>query len=272
MTNQPAPTPRSSLKDEAYWRDFMEQGGDTMKGVGRRIFRRIPADPRCRMCASPFAGPGAPLMRLIGKRQAQQNPNWCNSCFDNLSKHHGGAEVAGAMLFADIRGSTSLAERMSPGEFHALLNRYFAAATKVVFDHDGVVDKFVGDELVAVFFPLLAGERYVAQAVNAARDLLIATGHAEAAGPWVPVGAGVHAGQAWFGVVGEGSHLEFTAVGDNVNIAARLASQASAGEVLVSAAAAAASDLDPKLPHRSLDLKGKELPTEVVSVTVAPPG
>jgi adenylate cyclase len=256
--------------DEAFWRDFLEQGGDTWKGVGRRIFQRIPADPRCRMCASPFAGPGAPLMRLMGKRQSDQNPNWCTSCSDFMSKHHGGAEVDGAMLFADIRGSTSLAERMSPGEYHALLDRYFAAATSVVFKHDGYVDKFVGDELVALFFPLLTGERFVARAVNAARDLLIATGHANPGGPWVPVGAGVHAGRAWFGVVGEGGHSELTAVGDSVNLAARLAAQAAAGELLVSVAAAGQSDLDPALPHRALDLKGKELPTEVVSVRVAP--
>jgi len=257
-----------SVKDEEFWRNFLEQGGDTWKGRGRRVLKRIPSDPRCRMCASPFQGPGAPLMRLIGKRPSDANPNWCNSCFDVMSKHHGGAEIDGAMLFADIRGSTSLAEGMSPGEYHALLERFFAAATAAVFKHDGFVDKFVGDELVALFFPLLTGERYVARAVAAAQDLLRATGHAEPGGPWVPVGAGVHAGRAWFGVVGEGTHIEMTAVGDNVNVAARLASVAEAGEVLVSADAAAASDLDPALARRALDLKGKEQPIEVVTLRV----
>ena len=210
-------------------------------------------------------------MRLVGKRPSDGNPTWCSSCFDVMSKHHGGAEVDGAMLFADIRGSTTLAERMSPGEYHALLNRYFAAATAVIYEHDGFVDKFVGDELVATFFPLLAGERYVAQAVAAAQALLRATGHEEPDGPWVPVGAGVHAGRVWFGAVGEGGHVEMTAVGDNVNIAARLASAAEAGEVLVSTDAAASSDLDPGLERRTLDLKGKSLGTEVVSVRIAPP-
>jgi adenylate cyclase len=257
-------------KDEEFWRNFLEQGGDSWKGIGRRVFKRIPADPRCRMCASPFQGPGAPLMRLIGKRQSEANPNWCTSCIDFMSQHHGGAEVDGAMLFADIRGSTALAERMSSGEYSELLNRFFATATSVVFKHDGFVDKFVGDELVAQFFPLLTGERYVARAVAAAQDLLRATGHADPDGPWVPVGAGVHAGKAWFGVVGEGSHVELTAVGDNVNVAARLAAAAGPGEVLVSTVAAAASDLGPALERRTLELKGKELPTEVVSVRIAP--
>jgi adenylate cyclase len=255
-------------QDEEFWRHFLEQGGDSWQGIGRRVFKRIPADPRCRMCASPFQGPGAPFMRLIGKRPSAANPNWCNSCFGFMAKHHGGAEVQGAMLFADIRGSTTLAEAMSPGEYHALLDRYFATATDVVFRHDGYIDKFVGDELVALFFPLLAGEGYVARAVAAAQDLLRVTGHADPGGPWVPVGAGVHSGRAWFGVVGEGRHQELTAVGDAVNVAARLASLAEAGEALVSADAAAASDLDPTLERRTLELKGKELATEVVSVRI----
>lgn len=264
------PPPPSAGKDEAFWRRFLEEGGDTWKGVGRRVLKHVPADPRCRMCAAPFSGPGAPFMRMFGKRPSDSNPNWCSSCFAFMSKHRGGAEIDGAMFFADIRGSTTLAERMSPAEYHALVNRYLAVATDVVFRHDGAVDKFVGDELVAMFFPLLTGERFTARAVAAAQDLLRATGHADPAGPWVPVGVGVHAGRAWFGVVGEGRHLELTAVGDAVNIAARLGSLAQAGEVLVSADAAARSDLDPGLERRTLELKGKEQATEVVSVRVSP--
>jgi adenylate cyclase len=256
-------------KDEEFWRNFLLKGGDTWMATGRRIFRRIPANPRCRMCAAPFRGPGAPLMRMVGKRPSPTNPNWCTSCFNVMSKHHGGAEVPGAMLFADIRGSTSMAEGMSSGEFNALLNRYFAAATEAIFNHDGFVDKFVGDELVALFFTLLAGENYVARAVAAGEEILRATGHADRDGPWVPVGVGVHCGPVWFGVVGEGNHTEMTAVGDAVNVAARVASAAGPGELLVTAEAAAASDLNAGLERRSLELKGKTLATEVVSIRVA---
>lgn len=271
MSDQrPSTTEQPPAKDEEFWRNFLQQGGDTWQALGRRIFKRIPADPRCRMCASPFRGPGAPLMRLIGKRPSLANPNWCTSCFNVMSKHRGGAEVNGAMLFADIRGSTALAEQMSAGGYNAVLNRYFAIATDVVFKYDGFVDKFVGDELVAMFFPLLTGERYIARAVDAGEDLLRATGHADSDGPWVPVGVGVHCGPVWFGVVGGGTHTEMTAVGDTVNVAARLAAAAGPGELLVSSVAAAASDLDPGLERRSLELKGKALRTEVVSVRVAP--
>ena len=267
MTSVPPPDSR----DEEFWRQFLTEGGDTMKGIGRRLFMRIPAEPRCRMCAAPFAGVGATVMRLVGKRQSEANPNWCNSCSTFMTKHHGGAEIPGAMLFADIRGSTSLAERMSSGDFNALLNRFYTTASGVVFDHDGYVDKFVGDELVALFFPLLAGERYTARAIEAAQALLRATGHADPDGPWAPVGAGVHAGLAWFGTVGEGSHVELTAVGDVVNTAARLASAAGPGEILVSAEAAAAAGLEPGLSRRTLDLKGKEFGIEVVSMRVQAP-
>ena len=106
-TAGPSPSRPGDRRDEEFWRDFLTNGGDTMHTIGRQVFRRIPADPRCRMCAAPFAGPGARIMRLVGKRQSEANPNWCTSCTTFMTKHHGGAEVPGAMLFADIRGSTA---------------------------------------------------------------------------------------------------------------------------------------------------------------------
>ncbi|CAN5786405.1 adenylate/guanylate cyclase domain-containing protein [soil metagenome] len=265
-------TPRPADTDnEEYWRDFLTQPDSWMR-VGRRVFTHLPSEPRCRMCTAPFAGPGRPLMRLIGKRPSQANPNMCNTCQEHMVRHHGGAEVEGAMLFADIRGSTSLAERMTAAEFHDLLDRFYRVASQAVFEHDGIVDKFVGDELVAHFFPGFAGERYVSRAVDAARALLQSTGHAQPGGPWVPVGAGVHAGKAWFGAVGGGTHVELTAVGDAVNTAARLASSAGAGEILVSTDAASAAGVDSTSERRSLQLKGKSEPIEVVVLGVSSDG
>ena len=207
-------------------------------------------------------------MRLIGKRQSAANPNYCNSCEKVLLKHHGGAEVEGSMLFADIRGSTAMAEKMTPGEYRNLLDRFYGTASNVVVANDGIVDKFVGDELVAVFPPLLSAERHAARAVATAQALLRETGHGASGAPWVPLGAGVHTGRVYFGAVGEGAHVEMTVVGDAVNVAARLAAQAVAGQILVSTEAAAKAGLDSTLPRRSLQLKGKEEPVEVVSLTV----
>ena len=265
MTSRKPPT----AANEEFWREFLTRG-DSKERAARRIFKWIPHEPRCRLCAAPFAGVGAPLMRLIGKRQADMNPNWCNSCSTFMRRHHGGAEVDGSMLFADIRGSTSLAEGMAPAEFHHLLDRFYSTATSVVFEHDGAVDKFVGDELVAMFVPLLSGERHTARAVDAAQALLRATGHADLAGPWVPLGVGVHTGRAWFGAVGEGTHVELTALGDVVNTTARLASVAGMGEILVTEDAAAAAGLDPGLERTPLELKGKRRVTKVVTLRVSP--
>ena len=206
-------------------------------------------------------------MRLIGKRPSDGNPNVCNSCQKVLIKHHGGSEVESSLLFADIRGSTAMAERMSPGEFHQLLDRFYTTASETVFAHNGMVDKFVGDELVAVFPPVY-GDRHARAAVDTATALLRATGHADPDGPWVPLGAGVHTGRMWFGAIGEGSHVEVTVVGDAVNTTARLAAQATSGEILISTDAAAAAGLDRALERRSLELKGKEHATEVVSLRV----
>lgn len=255
-------------RNEEFWSDYLSHP-DSFMAAGRRFFSRLPTDPRCRLCAAPFAGGGAVAMRLIGKRQSSANPNYCNSCEKVLIKHHGGAEVEGSMLFADIRGSTALAEKMTPTEFRSVLDRFYSTASGVVFGHDGLVDKFVGDELVAVFPPLLSAERHTERAVEAAQDLLRATGHGDPGGPWVPIGAGVHTGRAWFGAMGEGGHVELTVVGDPMNVAARLAARAEAGEILVSAEAAEKAGLDPSLARRTLQLKGRQEPIEVVSLRVA---
>ena len=158
-----------------------------------------------------------------------------------LEQQHGGAEVECSLLFADIRGSTSLAEKMSPTEFRRLLDRFYDAAAKVLHEHDAILDKFVGDEAVAIFIPALSGELHAARAVAAGRALLRATGNGEPGGPWLPIGIGVHTGIAFVGAVGEGPSTTVTALGDIVNVAARLASAAGPGELLVTADAARAA-------------------------------
>lgn len=260
-----------SGESEEFWRDFLS-GGHSKERVGRWLFKLIPHSPRCRLCAAPFAGAGAPLMRLIGKTPSEKNPNWCNSCFVFMSRHHGGAEIEVTMLFADVRGSTTMGEAMTSSDFRTLMDRFYDIAATTIFDHDGFVDKFVGDELVSMFFPLLSGERHAARAIDAAHALLQASGHADPEGPWIPLGVGVHTGRAWVGAVGSGTRTELTALGDAVNTAARLAAAARAGEILVTADAAKAAGLDPQLEPAPLELKGKQQITEVVTLTVRPPG
>ncbi len=260
-------TEPSGRGNEEFWRDFLTRG-HSKERVGRRLFKLIPRTPRCRLCAAPFAGVGAPLMRVIGKRPSDKNPNWCASCFTFMSRHHGGAEIECTFLFADVRGSTALAERVAPADFRRLMDRFYDTASTLVFDHDGIVDKFVGDELVAMFFPLLTGERHAAGAIDAARALFAAVGHADPAGPWLPLGAGVHTGIAWVGAVGSGTRTELTALGDAVNTTARLASAAAPGEILVTVETARAAGLDSDLDRTWLELKGKQERTEVVTLAI----
>ena len=177
-----------------------------------------------------------------------------------IHKHPGGAEVEISILFADVRESTALAEQISALEFGQLLARFYGVAARVIDEWDGIVDKFVGDEAVALFIPGFTGEDHAARAIHSARDLVRATG-AHDGEPWIRIGVGVHTGRSFVGYVGEGDALDFTAVGDTVNTAARLRSEAGPGEILISDAAASAARIDTSaLVHRDLVLRGREQP------------
>jgi adenylate cyclase len=218
------------------------------------------------MCAAPFAGIGSPFMRLLGRGRWSKNPKYCGDCFDVLSRMHGGAEIEASLLFADVRGSTTLAEGMSPTEFRTRLDRFYDVASHIVVDQDGIVDKFVGDEVMALFIPALAQDQHAARAVDAGIAILNAMrAEGDAA---LPLGAGVHTGVAFIGAVGEPPVTELTALGDVVNTAARLASVAGAGELLITEEAAAAARLaTADLGSRTLDLKGKSAPLRVFVVS-----
>jgi adenylate cyclase len=233
----------------------------------RRMWRALPSAPRCKMCHSPFGAPAGPVLRLIGKGRWAGNPDYCTGCFKTLYRDRDGAEIECTLLFADIRGSTQLAESMRSSEFRTLLDRFYRTAAGVLIEHEAIVDKFVGDEVVAIFVPALTGGDHARAAIDAGLALLRATGH-ETDAPWVPIGVGINTGEAFVGVVGTADHVEFTALGDNVNVAARLSSAAAAGEVLVTEATARAAGV-PATARRRLDLRGKSESTDVFVLTLA---
>jgi adenylate cyclase len=231
----------------------------------RRISRAIPSDPRCKLCDTPFGAPGN-VMRFIGFGPSRLNRRICSGCIHALEKRPGGAEIELSLMFADVRGSTGLAERMSAAEFSRLMARFYGAAAEVVDRRNGIVDKFVGDQAMALFIPGFAGTDHATDAIEAAHELLDATGHAEG-DPWIPVGAAVHTGLAFVGSVGEGDAFDFTALGDPVNTAARMAASAGIGEILVSREAAQAAGLETAgLESRTLELRGR---AETVDAWVA---
>jgi len=250
---------------EEAWRAVLNGDLGQLKYI-RAVLGKIPSGPRCKLCLSPLNAPGSLLLKPFGFGPSKLNRRLCRACFRSIEKRPGGAEVELSLMFADVRGSTALAEHMPAQEFSKLISRFYGAAARVVDEHEGLVDKFVGDEAVALFVPGFSGEEHASRAVAAARALLHETGN-DGPEPWVPLGIGVHTGVAYVGRVGEGDAYDFTAVGDAVNTAARLASAAGTGEVLVSRAAADASMLDTAgLESRTLMLRGRD---ELIDALVA---
>jgi adenylate cyclase len=179
------------------------------------------------------------------------------------NRYPGGTELEISMLFVDVRGSTGLAEQMTAADFSLLMNRFYKAATDVLIRTDAIIDKLVGDEVIGLFLPIFTGPDHAGPAVVAAQEWLVATGHTEKEGPWLPIGIGVHTGVAYVGTVGgaEDSVTDITALGDNVNVTARLASVAASGEALISEAAYAAGGVHlGELDRRQLELKGRSEP------------
>ncbi len=264
---------------ERVWRRFLTHGEVPQLGQQsqskfldfRNLMRRLPKDPRCPICYAPFEGLGGTLSkRLFGVERSKLNPKMCSACEQFAAKFHGGAEVEATMLFADVRGSTTLAEGMAAIEFGRLINRFYTTATDVMVRSNALIEKLIGDEVVGLFVSGMAGAQHARVAISAAQDILRATGHADAAGAWLPVGIGVHTGTAYIGAVGStGGMNDIAALGDAVNTTARLASQAKAGEVLVSAEAAIAAALDmTDLEVRRLQLKGKSDAVDVRVIRV----
>jgi adenylate cyclase len=242
--------------------------GDRQKRL-RRFWRSIPSPPRCKLCHRPFGAPGGPVMRLMGLGPWPGNPKYCRGCFKALYRHRGGADIECSLIFADVRGSTGMAETMQPGDYRNLMDRFYESAFDAFVAHDAFVDKFVGDEVIGIFVPALTEAVHARQAVLAGIELLRSTGH-DTADPWVPVGIGVNTGVAYVGAVGTEEHVEFTALGDTVNITARLATSAGPGELLVTEAAARAAQLsDPALERRRLALKGRSETVDVVVLSAA---
>lgn len=246
--------------DKVWWEWFSTSAFDVDKRL-RRIFRMLPRAPRCKFCNAPFQGVGGAIVRaLFGKQRSVLNPRFCNMCDEASRKFPGGAEVEMSMLFADVRGSTALSEKMSPTTFSQLINRFYTGSTKIIVAEDGLVETLAGDAVAAFWGSGFAGPNYVQRTLKVAQNLLKAMARQE-----IPVGIGIHAGVAYFGAMGTADGLiDISAIGDEVNTAARLASQAAAGEIIVSEQALKKAGIDGSdLESRSLELKGISAPVLV---------
>ena len=153
---------------------------------------------------------------------------------------------------------------MGPRDFAMLLNRFYRAATDGLSAHDAVIDKMIGDEVMALFFPGAAGQEYRRASVLAAEAVIDAVGYGSNEEPWLPVGIGVHVGTAYVGKVGSGTISDFTALGDTVNIAARLQAEAVAGEIVISEPVyQEVAARYPDLEQRAVSLRGRDEPLSI---------
>lgn len=196
--------------------------------VYRQLYRRLPADPRCRVCLVPFGGVG----KLLGIRPSRKNTNLCTECMDAAPV--GVHDMEAGILHADLRGFTAWSETQSPSAVSDFLSSYYSVATRVLCEDDALIE-CVGDQVMAIYLPAFPSlrSRTPEVMVRAAARLIAAldSGHTY---PDLNVGVGIHIGIASVGNIAKGSEKDFTAAGDVVNTAARLQAGALAGQIVVS--------------------------------------
>lgn len=184
----------------------------------------------------------------------------------------GGVLQTITVLFADIRGFTRISEHASPEKIVLLLNRYFSAMTDIIFAHGGTLDKYLGDGLMALFGAPTVTPKDAANAIATAvamqrRMLSINDELREEGFPEIGIGIGLHTGEVTVGYIGSERRSEYTAIGDAVNTASRLESNAKAGEILVSEVTAKAAHSRYQLaPRDPISVKNREQPVPLFEV------
>jgi adenylate cyclase len=240
-----------------YWRAFINSQ--------RKFYSILPSDPHCHECGIPMAGFGGSALRFMGSAPSSFSPRLCSSCEKSARTYGSGAELELTMIFADVRDSTPLAESKGPSGFKEIINRFYKETSRVLIAHNAMVNRLMGDQVIALFVPRFAGKDHAKVAFHAAQELLQVTGHGRKNNPWVPVGAGIHTGLAYVGAVGAPDGVtEIAVLGSAANLCARLSSKAAAGEILISEESVKSGDLDVEgLETRSLELKGVSQPVSV---------
>lgn len=240
------------------WAAYFAMASDPTGRAMSRLLRALPSSPRCGICGAPFSGFGGRLVRPLGYRPSRKSPNLCATCIELAPP--GGMTTEAGVLFADIRGFTRLSEQRDPEEVSALLRRFYRSAEQVLFP-EAIIDKLIGDEVMALYLPMYGRfEEAAPVMLDHARALLRAVGYGGDQTPFAEVGIGLDYGEAFVGNVGQGSVNDFTAIGDVVNTASRLQGQAGGGEIVASARLMEQLDGPPSGERLELELKGKAEP------------
>jgi adenylate cyclase len=218
----------------------------------------------------PIRGPLSIPLRLIGIKKSQMNPNLCTICETNFTKVKKKKQVVipATVLFADLRGYTTLSEKTERSEVLDLLQNFYDECAAAIWERDGIVNKFIGDAVLAIFnFPIMQQD-HVRQAVLAGMEIqqkwIKAT--SERKDLSTGIGVGIHTGTASIGEFGT-AYKDFTIIGPVVNLASRIQSAAGLGEVVVTEAVyQQVNDLFPEAKNQTYQLKGIEEPVNGFSL------
>ncbi|MDX6640007.1 MAG: adenylate cyclase [Solirubrobacteraceae bacterium] len=237
-------------------------------GVVATFFAALPSSPRCGICGAPFAGPGRWIVGPLGYRPSRKNPNVCGTCVEFSPP--GGMKQHVGVLFADLRGFTARFDGADPEEASRLLRRFYRCAEDVLFP-EAVIDKLIGDEVMALYLPELSRKMTRADVpalmLDHARELLRSVGYGSGSEPFAAMGIGIDVGEAFVGNIGQRALYDFTAVGDVVNTASRLQGQAAGGEIVLSQRVADGLG-GPVGTRVELELKGKLEPQAAYRIAV----
>src|SRR5690349_2258303 len=222
---------------------------------------RTSVAPECVICGTALAGPFGALFRLVGISRSARNPNLCNRCNTHVEE---GRVVELTVLFADLSGFTAMTRQLGPERTHEVVDAFLKSATYALVRHGAFIDKYVGDAVMAFFNAPIRYEDHAARAVAAALEI-------EAEMPALSqrfdidlrAAIGVASGWAHVGRLGSGDGKDYTAIGDVVNLAARLEGQARGGEVVVDEPVyRQVAGQYPDLRPEQVDLKGFGEPVE----------
>lgn len=242
------------------WGAAYASGESGVARAMRAVWRALPSSPRCGRCGAPFAGWGRFISGPLGFRPSRKNPTICATCVE-LSPP-GGMKMQAGVLFADLRGFTARSESADPEEVSLILRRFYRCAEDVLFP-DAIIDKLIGDAVMALFLPdvqqRFSRDEVPALLIRHGLELLHEVGYGTEQGPFAEMGVGLDFGEAFVGNIGERAVYDFTAVGDVVNTASRLQGQAAGGEIVFSERVAAGLP-EPLGEREELELKGKSGP------------
>ncbi|MGH7835219.1 MAG: adenylate/guanylate cyclase domain-containing protein, partial [Candidatus Binatia bacterium] len=217
---------------------------------------------QCRICGTLLSGAMSVIFRTVGIRRSSRNPNLCNRCGTHVEE---GRVVEMTVLFADLSSFTEMTQALGPEKTHEVVDAFLRMATHVLVRHGAFIDKYVGDAVMALFNVPIRREDHARQAVIAATELTSELRSlANRFGLPLEASVGIATGWARVGRLGSEDNKDYTAIGDAVNLAARLQGKANAGEIVISAESHAKhpSDFTEAAPER-VTLKGFREPVQV---------